>query len=1255
MKHLTGAVSVLACICLSLLQPARAAEYHFTLSASDIQQGYVIRQIPLETYGMPAVIVGDTVYTLAENIPKHMAAAQAGNLSVDIGMEQKSAFALLRIPAYRKADDGSYRRLISFTVNVLEAAAKSGAQNGLSKAAKTSAVTSPLATGTWYKIAVPARGMYKLDAAFLQHLGISTGSINPANIRVLGNGGALLSENNAVPRPLQLRENAIWVSDGGDGRFDNDDFAAFYAPGPTRWDKDSVAGMFHHVTHLYADSSYYFISVDAGPGLRVSNADIVSGSNRIVTSFNDYAAHEKELYNPGAFGKEWWGEKFGITADALSARDISFPLGGTVDSLHVSISAAARSTSPDSRLSVSLNGADIAGLKFDSVDLGEDRPPVSVDESASRVWIGSNTANFRLSYTGIPDAIGYLNYIELNWRRQLAFAGSSFSFRDWQSVAPGAIAEYRIDGATSATQVWDVSDPMLPVRMNGSLNGDRYSFVQSASFLHEFVAIDGKTWASPVSRGNVANQDLHGAGHPQFVIVTHPDFLAAANRLADHHRQQDGMRVLVATTDQVYNEFSSGSQDISGIRDMMRYFYLDAGTDSSLMPRYLLLFGDASYDYKSRIPKNSNYVPTFESPDGVDAFNAYTVDDFFGFLDDNENMSDFRIVNTLDIGVGRLPVSTTKQAEASVDKIIAYRAPASFGPWRLTNTYVADNDDNEGMHPMDAEDAAAIINAGNSFTNDAKIYLDNLPFVSTPGGARCPDANKAINDQIFNGTFLINYTGHGSIATLAHERILTQQDFNQWKNMNKLPFMVTATCSYARYDNPAYTSNGESLILKENGGTIAMLTTTGPVYAQDNRLINQQFLAEQYTKHNGSWPTFGDAIRAGKNTTFKGGGRGVGLVNFYRFSLLGDPALQPAFPKHLIHSDSIVDLSTGKTADTIRALGRYSVSGHLTTEVGGELSDFNGRVFLTIYDKPRIIDLMTRAKGRNLHYDIRENLIFNGIATVTNGRFSCAFIAPKDMIYDYGNARISYYAENGKADAAGVDTSLKAGSFFDGAPADNDAPIVKPYIGDTLFRDGGITGSNTLLYVSLADSSGINVSGTGVGHDISAVLDGDEARPFILNKLYQSEQNTYQRGHLSFPLNGLSDGLHTITVKAWDVYNNSGTGSLRFRVADGKVMQLENLQNYPNPFTENTHFVFDYNHPLDAVEVQLQIFDMRGMQVRTFTQAITPGASRNNELIWDGTAENGSRLGSGVYPYRVTVRSADGIIGSEYQKLVIVR
>ena len=443
--------------------------------------------------------------------------------------------------------------------------------------------------------------------------------------------------------------------------------------------------------------------------------------------------------------------------------------------------------------------------------------------------------------------------------------------------------------------------------------------------------------------------------------------------------------------------------------------------------------------------------------------------------------------------------------------------------------------------------------------------------------------------------------------------------------------------------------------MKGDGGAIAMLTTTAAVYAGVNHIINEQFLASQFNQQNGQWPTFGEAYRKGKNLTYLEVPDFGTLINNRRFILLGDPALQPCFPKFFVHTDSVIDMATNQATDSFKALGGYTVSGSVADLSHQTMENFNGRVYVTIYDKPRVVSLNTKVYGTPRSYKVQDNIIYKGIANVDNGRFNFSFIAPKDINYAYGRGKISYYAENGSTDAAGIDTGQTVGGFSDKPVTDNDGPIVKPYMNDTLFRNGAVTGANTTLYVQLSDETGINASGNSVGHDITAILDGKTSAPNTLNDYYVTEPNTYKKGHLNFPMAGLSNGRHTITVTAWDVNNNSGEGTVNFEVADGKIIAIQNLMNYPNPFSDVTHFIFEHNHPDEAYKVQIAIYSTDGRQMKMIEQSFTPSGSHSNEITWDGTDNKGAKLPTGVYPYKMVLSTANGIEAAAYQKLVLIR
>ena len=872
--------------------------------------------------------------------------------------------------------------------------------------------------------------------------------------------------------------------------------------------------------------------------------------------------------------------------------------------------------------------------------------------------VAVNTQSVNVAVNYIPadgTGLGYLNYIELNARRQLTITGDQLSFRDWQSTGPGNIASYQVQGANSSTQVWDITNRQVPVKMSGNLSGSTYTFTQDASTLHEFAAMNSANLFTPKYVGIVTNQDLHGMPQSDLIIVANPLFFNQAQQLAEYHRTHDNMRVAAVTTEQVYNEFSSGGQDASAIRDFARMFYLRAGTDSTQMPRYLILFGGASYDYKNRLPNNSNFVPVYESDESFNDINGYSTDDFYGFLDDSANIGNSSMLNILDIGVGRLPARSTDDATALVNKIVSYAAPATLGSWREAALFVADNCDDAGNHMGNAETMAATVDAcSKDLYNEDKAYIDAVPTISTPAGDRCPSINAAIDNDVFKGTFLINYNGHGNTEVWASERVLTQDDFNTWNNPNMLPFMVTATCDFGQFDHPQYVSAAEQLVLRSNGGVITVLTTTAAVYADYNVIINSQYLAAQFTRNaDYSWNTFGDACRIGKNGTYMNTLATDELANFRKFAMLGDPAVTPDFPKYKVKLDSVTDAATLAHADTIKALGAYVLYGSVHDNNGNIMSDFNGQVSVSFYDKPLLVDVNTYFGAQS--FQLRNNIVYKGRVTVTNGLFSVTFITPKDINYFFGTGKVSTYAQNGVTDAAGADTSVTIGGFSDNPVLNTTPPVVKPYIGDSLFLNGGITGSNTSLFVSLYSLTGINVSGSSIGHDLTAVLDGNNDAPYILNDYYESAPNTYQRGYVSFPINGLADGKHTFTVKAWDVNDNVGEGTVNFTVIDGQVVDIQNLMNYPNPFNNTTTFVFEHNHPDEQLNAKIIIYNVAGGLVKNIEQNFIPEGSRTNTITWDGTDNNGARLPSGVYVYRLNISTDKGFKSSAYQKLVIVR
>lgn len=1230
---------------LTLSNRIWAKDYRFTVDHQKISQGQVAEKIWLKNFAMPTVTIGNMEFGDATSLPKDAKPADPQHLYVQLGIEKKRPFAIVHIPVFH--EDNGIKALNRFSLSVEETTPPVPT----SPVYKTTDVThSVLASGKWYKIGVTQTGFYKIDYSFLTSMGIDPSKIDPSKIRLFGNGGAMLSENNSIPRSTDLLENAIYVSSAG-STFANGDYIVFYASGTTAWTPDSVNRVFNHRINLYSDTACYFLCFDLeGSGMRVM-VQATPGVSVTDINYYDYRDyHEVDLVSPAGFGKDWFGEEFNPLLGNLS-QTYHFTPGSALDSVYCSVSFANIQDQVKSNFSVSINSKFSASYVFPSVTAGD--AIMNTGTATGKVPCNSSDVGVTVTFTpSSTSADGWLDYIELNGRRQLVVAGDQMSFRDFRSVG-NAWAAFHIQGASSSSTVWDVTNGQVPVLMSGSMAGGTYSFIQDATRLHEYALMNSTNLYKPTYLGQVANQDLHGSGHTDCIIVTNPLFLTQATQLATLHQNHDGLRVVVATTDQVYNEFSSGIQDISAIRDFARMFYDRAGSDSTQLPRYLLLFGGASYDYKNRLANNSNFVPVFESANSINDLNSFSTDDFYGFLDSNEYIEGPGI-NALDIAVGRLPARSKEDAVNAVSNAEAYVSTSSLGPWRISATIVADNDDQAGDHMEDAEAMAAMITGcSRDLYNERKVYLDALPIISTPAGTRCPSANAAIDDQIYKGTFMVNYNGHGNTQVWAGERVLTQDDFNNWQNANMLPFMVTATCDFGQFDHPQYVSAAEALVNRASGGVIALMTTTQAVYALWNRPINQQFLSTQFTRNaDFSWNTFGDAEVVAKNSAYETSTIAEELMNYRKFALLGDPALTPAFPKYNTTIDSVLDGVTLVHSDSVKALGSYLIKGSVRDFTGAILSGFNGDLTVTIFDKPRNIETIS---GTNNIFQMQDNTIYKGKVTVANGQFSFRFITPKDIYYFFGKGKISMYAQNGITDAAGADTSVVIGGFSDNPVLSTNPPLVRPFINDSLFRNGGITGSNTSLFVILNDETGINVSGNAVGHDLLAVLDGNAEQPYILNDFYETAPNTYQTGYVNFPVTGLADGKHNIKVTAWDVNDNTGSGEVDFTVVDGNIVDIRNLANYPNPFNDLTHFVFEHNHPLEQLKVQIEIYNTAGELVKNISQEFTPEGSWSNDITWDGTDNHGGRLASGVYVYRLNITTDRGFVSSAYQKLVIVR
>lgn len=1167
----------------------------------------------------------------------------------EVGYSQKAPVLMCQVvPLRLNSLTGKIEKLVSFT---MEATSDQnlGVRNILSK--KNFASNSVLSSGDWIKLSISQTGVYALSKSYLKSIGINTDVIDPRTIKIYGYGAGMLPQKNNDFRYDDLPENAIWVEGEADGVFNDNDKVIFYGKAQQdTWRYNSSENRFRHITNIYSDVTYYFITYGGSLGKRIASSGFSGTPNTQVTEFDQLYVYEKELYNLIKSGRRWMGEEFN------RVTTYTFPVNmgavNTAEPLYIRSSVTAHSYASSS-FNVSVNSTPVITHNLPAVVANFEYPYATDDDALKDATIGIASGNVNVTYNyflPIPGSVGWLDYFELQSRNFLSQVAPTLSFRDSRSVGVGKIARFTIQSG-AAVNVWDVTNPTaIYSQPIVSVNGE-HSFITATDSLKEFISFTGQEYLTPSSAVKIANQNLHGLSAADLFIITHPAFINESQSLAQFHSTNSGLRVHVVTVDQIYNEFSSGAQDVSAIRDFVRMFYKRAATTAD-MPKYVTLFGRASYDYKNRIANNTNYVPTYESIESYNPVSTYNSDDYFGLLDDSEGKwdSDNDTKELLDVAIGRLPAQDNTQAQNMLNKIFSYVKNPAFGDWKTKLVFVADDEDG-GIHQNQADGMANSAMTRFKNYNVKKIFIDAFKEENTAGGARNPDAQAEIVRSVEQGAMIVNYTGHGGEVGWAAERILNTDDIQRWTNGNKLPLFVTATCEFSRFDDPARTSAGEMVLLNPNGGGIALFTTVRLVSSGSNFSLNTYFYNRVGLDSAAAFSPIhlGEILRLTKNDYLSSD------KNERNFTLLGDPAIFLAYPQNRIQTTAINNQSISTTPDTLRAFAKVTISGKVVDLQSNLLSTFNGIIYPTVYDKPSTYRTIGNNSGSpQSNFTMQNNVIYRGKASVRNGLFSFSFVVPKDISYEIGYGKISYSADNGTADAIGYHNNVIVGTTSDSIAPDNNGPEIKLFLNDEQFVYGGVTNENPTLIVKLKDENGINITGRGVGRDISMVLNDNTTKNVALNEYYQAKTDSYQEGEVRFKMKDLPQGKNMLKTRAYDVYNNSSDAMLEFVVANSQEMALQHVLNYPNPFTTNTTFHFDHNKAGETITVQVQVFTISGKLIKTLqTDAVTSG-NHFDQLSWDGRDDFGDNIGKGVYIYKVKVKSNSGKSAEEFQKMVIL-
>jgi hypothetical protein len=1114
----------------------------------------------------------------------------------------------------------------------------------------TKAQESVLRSGSWSKLAVEKNGIYKINHDLLRKMGFDPSKVDPRKIKIFGQGGGMLPQRNSSTRPYDLVENSIYIQGETDGKFDKQDFILFFAEGPDKFAFDTQRDIFFYENNLYCDHNYYFLTVSEDAGKRIATSETQGSGFPVIREFNDFVYYEQDILklNDPKSGREWYGEKFGVSTNQ---HTFSPTVNGIRQGPFKIVSDVLSQSYTNSSFKLSVNGVLVNEQKIPpipntryGVKAIHKRDTFLLDASA----LGADSRSTQevkyefIKGTGASD--GYLDFFLLNFNRALALYNNQTFFVSAASLN-NPVSQFEVASVPTGATIWDVTDPANCKSQNFSIVNGVATFSTATDQLKQFIVVNA-TIEAPVIVNKVENQNLHGLSTPNLIIVTHPLFKPDALRLADHRRSFSGWTVEVVTPEEIYNEFSSGRQDVSAIRDFTKHLH-DKNPDAL---KALLLFGKGSFDFKDRSPGNTNFVITYESRNSLHPLQTFSSDDYFAFMEDHEGewREDPAQNHTLDLGIGRLPVMTAEEAKNCVDKIIDYDTnKKNFGSWRKQITFVADDGNGEDgytvLHQSQADQLAGFIEDLNPAVDTRKLFMGSYPKEIKANREVIPKLTNDIIRSFDRGSLIINYTGHGSEKQWGDENVFNDKTIEELEN-KVYPFMVTATCEFGRHDNPNEISSAELAVIQKEGGVIGIVTTARPVNATTNFNLNQAFYEALFERDNGKYSSIGEVFRKTKNNSING-------VANRNFSLLGDPSLTLALPSDHVE---LTEIKTTSGSDTLKALSTVIAKGEIRNFGGNKLDTFNGTVELTLFDKET--DFVTTGRN-NPSFQYRQwfNALFRGKATVKDGAFELTFVIPKNIAYTVAPGKMSLYAVDTStgSEAIGSSSNFKIGESEPNVLAESNPPQLRLFMGDTTFVSGGVTTPDTWLVAHLTDDTGINISSYGIGNNIIATLD-DGADSFILNDYYVASLDNPSSGWVHYPIKDLSPGRHRLTVKAWDVFNNSADASIDFVVTDGETLVIESFGNYPNPFRENTTLFFTHNRSGDDLQAQVFIHDLSG-SILAREDLMISGSDYKVDLLRINSDDFGKKLKAGLYFARLIVRSlTNGSKNEQVTKLIIL-
>lgn len=1126
--------------------------------------------------------------------------------------------------------DGSYLRLTSCKIvisqrNVSRTKAKAASHS------ERYAAHSVLAKGKWVKISVSDEGMYELTAKQLQEAGFS----DIKRVKLYGYGGRMQNE------ALDFNGSDALVDDLCEvPLFRSASSVLFYADGTVRWNYDSRNKAYTHIDNYYSRFSYYFLTEGDNP-LTISETDSGSAEKTLT------AVPAHSLYDGNTFLWYEGGRRLFDSHDFANGRQHAFRLDApdaenTADSrLDIAMSAAsALSSTP---YSVAVNNVGVGGsLSVPSFGSNE-----SARVASATIKPGNIAASNTVQITTGNSNNARLDFLRLSYSRHLTGAAAPFSF----VTGSNEPATLTVSGADAGTQVWELPHGTTPLRrVKATLSGSTLTTTALNPSTRYALVNTGRNYPTPTIVGTIENQNLHADGPTDMVIVIPASGKLAtqAERLAKIHREKDGLRVRVVRADKIYNEFSSGTPDANAIRRYMKMLYDRAETEADA-PRFLLLFGNGLADNRMLTSGNSNknpddYLLCYEkdnSESSIGELNSYCTDDFYGFLDDGEGAS--ILSDKLDLGIGRFCCTTEEEARILVDKVERYLANKEAGIWKNDILLMGDYGD-ANSHMDDAERVATAITTANPDMNIQKVYPDAYTWTTTATGHAFPQATQRMEEMLASGVALVDYSGHGAPNQISHAWLTSTAGLSRIAS-TRFPLWLLASCEIYPIDSEEE-NLGHMSMLKTDGGAIGFISATRSVYASYNnplnRLVAGYLLAK---KPDGSRYTFGEALMMGKCDMVSK--RTDMTMNKMKYVLVGDPALTLATPDGKVVLDSIDGAPIGDARQTLKAGSIVRLSGHVENQ-----PNYNGLLSLRIYDHEQTVTCKNNAKDdldKPYTYKTLGTCVFSGSSPIKNGQFTTTVSIPLDINYVSADARISLYAVDSlyTNEASGLFTDFCLNGTASDAVGDTIPPTAFMYVGEEDFPNGGTVPSDFLLEAVVTDNYGLNAAGSGLGHDMSLVIDGDAAHAASLNEYFAYDFGTHLAGHIAYPMTGLTPGLHNLALRVWDINNNSTLTEMAVLVQANPSTDFS-VSTTANPVTTATQLVVTLPQSHSAEPVALRIYAATGQLLWEQTLPVAEG-QHFVSAQWRACSSAGTPLPSGVY----LLRAEQGKQHTKTKKIII--